>query len=285
MLLETNEGESSNPLEMVDLEANEQSKTDDINIEVDGNLKDIDDIPNDTSNDVVSESSVDYDPLELASIIALTDFGSYMVKKVGKAGDSPELDQLPYFASMRRRWYFLIWEGEPDEWRLVSTKDRVDDPYYYDFKNEESPIYLKDISDIYLEPPPNLGIRLYRNQVEVIQLSPLSYSKAEATAWADAFRAAFSLQEMAYEVSRNIRQRYYELLSHQAAIPPSGRRHSRELVAYQEVDEEYVLGDGIPDPSPRSQSGQVLVEQDPPEPGEAGCFSRWFGTKKSTAKA
>lgn len=235
----------------------------------------------DIMEDESQRSSVDMDPMELAAIVALTDIGSYMMKKTGKAGQSPAQDYLPYFASMRRRWYFIVWEGDPSEWRIVSARDKIEDPYSSRFVSEETPIYLKDISEIYLEPPPNQGIRLYRND-EVIQLSPLSYSMSESTAWADAFRAAFTLQDMPTELVLHVRQAYYDMLATQTAPAPSTVRTGGELEVINE--NEMVLGGdgGKGNTLSKSESQNPLNSDDRvPETGFSGCIHRWFGKKPS----
>lgn len=215
------------------------------------------------------EEETQYNPLELASIIANIDFGSYMIKNIGKAGESPEYDILPRFASVRRRWYYFLWENHPNDWKIVSCSKPVDDPYQYDFQYEDKPIYLKDLTEIYVETTSNHGLRLYKDK-EIIQLLPMSYSLKEASDWADAIRSAFILQDLPEEYSMNIRQRYYEMLSQLQiqVAPPVMEGGEMELYhTYNNRNSmnrhhDVVLGD------------EQAQKQENTVPADVGCFGR-----------
>eukprot|EP01038_Epipyxis_sp_PR26KG_P008023 gene8023-10872_t len=144
-------------------------------------------------------------PFHFAENLAEIDYGSYITYKYGVSGPSPDKDVFPYFKSVKK-YTQLLWHENPplEKWRLVlfdSKPDDFDDPNLYDEKHCES-IYIKDITEVYLELEPSCSLRIYRGS-EVIKLSPYPTLRRHASAWTDAIFSAIQIQNMEYNEDIN----------------------------------------------------------------------------------
>jgi len=94
--------------------------------------------------------------------ISAIDWGSIVQIKHGTAGDTPTADKFPYFGKTHKHWLHLLWDAEPAEWVLVMLNSKLEES---EENLDELPptrkIYIRDISEVFLEVAPSTSFRVY----------------------------------------------------------------------------------------------------------------------------
>lgn len=140
-----------------------------------------------------------------------------MKVKYGVAGETAEQDSFPLLNITHQRWINFLWNDDRAyEWSLVQFTSEPVDPYReataanggnqeggtnrnsmrLNFSNTNSVahhIYLRDITDLYLELEPSCSFRIYIGQ-EVLKLTPMPVARGHVAAWVDALFAGMQLQ-------------------------------------------------------------------------------------------
>lgn len=210
----------------------------------------------DQSQTTREPSKSNYDPsftsesiYELTSMISAVEDGCSFIKRRGQSSllkNDHSKDSFPFFKS-QTRWFSIQWDGTPSQWRLVYCKDKAilkDDNYLSVSKKSDSDkcIYFNDITDIYLEPDPNIGLRVYRDR-EVLQLIPSDVPAGSSLArqicerWYHAIDSALRLLELPEDITFDLRQKWY--------------------LAHKEIEEDEVEDDGDNDSSADKTAGEM----------------------------
>eukprot|EP01032_Pedospumella_encystans_P019501 gene19501-22169_t len=111
----------------------------------------------DGQTSVVPESIFEY-----AKTISTIDWGSIVQIKHGTAGETPTADKFPYFGKTHKHWLHLLWDADPSEWVLVMLNSKLEES---EENLDELPptrkIYIRDISEVFLELAPSTSFRIY----------------------------------------------------------------------------------------------------------------------------
>jgi hypothetical protein len=100
------------------------------------------------------------------------DWGSIAHIKYGTAGESAEKDKFPFFNPTLKHWIYLAWDDHPKEWVFLLL-DKRQDEYEGDFDEvpSENKIFLRDITEVYLELAPSVSFRVYLSPQDECQLA------------------------------------------------------------------------------------------------------------------
>ena len=94
--------------------------------------------------------------------ISAIDWGSIVQLKFGSAGETAEHDKFPFFAKTHKHWLHLLWDSDPHEWSLVLLNAKLEES---EENLDELPpgrrIYIRDITEVYLEVAPSTSFRVY----------------------------------------------------------------------------------------------------------------------------
>lgn len=82
--------------------------------------------------------------------------------KVGTAGETAESDKFPYFGKTHKHWLHLLWDSDPQQWVLLQLNSKLEES---EENIDELPpsrkLFVRDISEVYLELPPSSSFRVY----------------------------------------------------------------------------------------------------------------------------
>lgn len=82
--------------------------------------------------------------------------------KYGTAGETAETDKFPFFAKTHKHWFHLLWDSDPHEWAIVLLNSKLEES---EENIDELPpgrkIYVRDITEVYLEVAPSTSFRVY----------------------------------------------------------------------------------------------------------------------------
>lgn len=118
-----------------------------------------------------------------------------MKAKCGVTGDVPEKDSFPFFKSTKK-WTCLLWEGNPNDWRILSFEgERPENIYDTEEAFKASYVLLSKITEVYLEVGESVSFRVYQGN-EVTRYTPQPESRSHAEAWVNAIYAAMQVQGM-----------------------------------------------------------------------------------------
>ena len=82
--------------------------------------------------------------------------------KHGTAGETATADKFPYFGKTHKHWLHLLWDADPSEWVLVMLNSKLEES---EENLDELPhtrkIYIRDISEVFLELAPSTSFRIY----------------------------------------------------------------------------------------------------------------------------
>ena len=110
----------------------------------------------------------------LLQLINTIEYGSIAHIKHGTAGITAETDKFPYFNKTIKSWLHLLWHEHPSEWQLLLLQQRLGETKFSDIPeisdiskisgiSENQRVYIRDITDVYMELPPSVSFRVYIN--------------------------------------------------------------------------------------------------------------------------
>jgi hypothetical protein len=141
--------------------------------------------------------------------ISVVDWGSYIYVKRGTAGVTAEKDKFPLFNKNQKFWVQLVWEDAPHDWVLFLLEKPFEQCTVEDIDAvpEERQLFVRDITEVYLELAPSASFRIYfapdassaGGQQEaapgvVLRLTPVPGVRSHAAQWVDAIYSAMQLQ-------------------------------------------------------------------------------------------
>jgi hypothetical protein len=146
---------------------------------------------------------------ELTAQLASADRHCCFMKRRGTAGRNGSQDSFPVLKPTQIRWFSIVWDGHPSEWRIIYDKEPILDVKSHAFAGADKSIYIKDITDVVMESYPMKGFRIYRGK-EVIQLISVIDGKARETSelWSAALNAAIQLLQYPDDVTDNLREKW-----------------------------------------------------------------------------
>ena len=110
----------------------------------------------------------------LLQLINTIEYGSIAHIKHGTAGITAETDKFPYFNKTIKSWLHLLWHEHPSEWQLLLLQQRLGETKFSDIPeisdiskisgiSENQRVYIRDITEVYMELPPSVSFRVYIN--------------------------------------------------------------------------------------------------------------------------